>query len=640
MLLTQKNAQLEALYVDLQQGMRRRLANYEYAFGNLVDFLADNRSFKSSLDRGNSRFDFVPTNLHVNRIAVIGNSNQIMSYNDIVSVGAFTNASSGFKYGGLCKLASFLSLSSSSHHKQYPAPDFYPTSFAQASPIAAAVSQLRSHPVGKAMNILQEGTVMVAHLIDDLRNIHCRILAIEQSQSVAKRLMSQFSALFSMLNDQILVTITDGPAFKSLKSELDKLAKVLTRVNEKKKTISDENSSDDETTEAGVLVKFMIDNLRHIWLEVSRNMWHQVLQGLLHTPNALNVPLGLPPEVKSEASANAENMDCTSSRYLTGQPTISWFLNHFHYRYHVVMSQCLTTVTSALYLAVPRWSEKIWQQMITCGVPVSFECLLNANGDEQGMLEDWFWATDSLFGVDFVLVPANTTPKEDSEIMKPDFRIISLKRIELTIPYAIWKKVPENIKFCSKVELKLHPIMFTVSINDPFSYLSRSSIQSSINHRGLRNLKEYFSKYTQHFGAPAIVKVRPDTTKQDEVCDLITDIQHLISSGKSKRVKILKLAAAIARGFSALRFTSCKSAKDRTAMSVTLEHVRWLVDSEDMEQASFTSSLDALRSRGLRLDIVHKNVSTRKYAFNRLQLMNFPKLYRPPNGTYSNSVST
>lgn len=47
--------------------------------------------------------------------------------------------------------------------------------------------------------------------------------------------------------------------------------------------------------------------------------------------------------------------------------------------------------------------------------------------------------------------------------------------------------------------------------------------------------------------------------------------------------------------FSGLRFTNCKSAKDRTGMGVTLEQVQILSREYDLAEHEYQKALDAMR---------------------------------------------
>jgi len=96
--------------------------------------------------------------------------------------------------------------------------------------------------------------------------------------------------------------------------------------------------------------------------------------------------------------------------------------------------------------------------------------------------------------------------------------------------------------------------------------------------------------------------------------------QELLSK-KKKNVEIIHLSAQITRAlmgrfvglyncefwalyfisnllwfyYAGLRYSSCKSGKDRTSMSVTLEQVQILSQEYDLAEHEFSAALDAMR---------------------------------------------
>ena len=74
-------------------------------------------------------------------------------------------------------------------------------------------------------------------------------------------------------------------------------------------------------------------------------------------------------------------------------------------------------------------------------------------------------------------------------------------------------------------------------------------------------------------------------------------------------------------------------------MSVTLELAGML--SRDAEAAGVNTLdvLRVLRRRGTRRQNLVKNIGKPYYAFNQIQWMNLPKMYRPPAGCYGSGQS-
>lgn len=130
-----------------------------------------------------------------------------------------------------------------------------------------------------------------------------------------------------------------------------------------------------------------------------------------------------------------------------------------------------------------------------------------------------------------------------------------------------------------------------------------------------------------------------------------------MKSSKSKNIQKLYFAGQIVHLLNGIKMTCCKSAKDRTGMSITLEEVRFCFESFGIEKyveqrELFQVMLDTLRRyakynpslsnddiynprNGTRMENVYKNIGVKQYAFSYIQLLTFPSHYRPPSGTYS-----
>jgi hypothetical protein len=127
-----------------------------------------------------------------------------------------------------------------------------------------------------------------------------------------------------------------------------------------------------------------------------------------------------------------------------------------------------------------------------------------------------------------------------------------------------------------------------------------------------------------------------------------------------KSVHALILSSDVCRLAGGARCTCCKSGKDRTSMSVTLEHARLLAGAtEGCDVACGPESgalrlgvcvdgrvkrlkelCAVLRGDGVRRDNVLMNTGSTKFAFNPFQHSLLPQCYQPPPAACSNSVAS
>ncbi|KAK2170548.1 hypothetical protein LSH36_2g08062 [Paralvinella palmiformis] len=275
-------------------------------------------------------------------------------------------------------------------------------------------------------------------------------------------------------------------------------------------------------------------------------------------------------------------------------------------------SSNVTTATSA-FMAMIRSSvhdESFLRQLFQIGILMEFESLLSCHGDEVWMLEDMAVGINDLSTVSFKIMRSSSA--EDN---LPNLRGNRTGYVlEIPVPECLFELMPREIQKGHLIQVV--PVIFNIGINEQASLAGRfgdMSLQEAINAESYERLYPYFEKFNEL------------------VENKVPDESHTSSAFS---LDLLMRELQVCRKLNGLRFANCKSGKDRTSMSVTLEQVRILQQSHDLASHVFMQALNCMRSEGVRRENTLKNCGSTKYAFNAVQLMAFPKLYRPPNGTY------
>ncbi|XP_055912176.1 inositol polyphosphate-4-phosphatase type I A [Eupeodes corollae] len=306
------------------------------------------------------------------------------------------------------------------------------------------------------------------------------------------------------------------------------------------------------------------------------------------------------------------------------------------YRRDVCFSQSLTALISALMAKL--WGTEITQNYIKVltdlGPIAYFEGLLSLYGGETDMWGDMSVAIEDLLTVRFTLVRSNIQ-RDSSTVPLP--RVSGVRKalnVSLPVPESVYSILPTR----EMVTFKVTPVFFNIGINEKATLaeaLGCNRDQHRSNWDNFERLKQYHISYRK------LSLNSPDTPTKSEpflptqaATNFLYLMEEQLRSNVSKNMKILHLAEDICRSMSGLRFTSCKSAKDRTGMAVTLEQCRLLVQEFHLPAKSVPNVLSAMRSEGTRMDNVKKNIGKRKYAFNLPQVYSLPAMYRPPLGSY------
>uniref|UniRef100_A0A2M3Z0D9 phosphatidylinositol-3,4-bisphosphate 4-phosphatase n=1 Tax=Anopheles braziliensis TaxID=58242 RepID=A0A2M3Z0D9_9DIPT len=326
------------------------------------------------------------------------------------------------------------------------------------------------------------------------------------------------------------------------------------------------------------------------------------------------------------------------------------------YRRDVCFSQALTALVAGLMAKL--WGQNVTENFISLLVQLGplacFEGLLSLYGNETDMWGDMSVAVEDLATVTFALVRSNLH-RDTKAIPVP--RVTGSRqalRVLLPVPESVYCHLPTK----EVVTFRVTPVFFNIGINEKATVaetLGYTRDQHRSNWDNYDRLKRYHGQYRRvpfNFVNPACSASQDTPTKvaytaqqkellvpEATVVKFLDELEAELRAHSSKSYRVLHRAEDITRALQGLRFTSCKSAKDRTSMAVTLEQYRVLQQEFHLSASNAQNVLDTMRSEGTRSDNTMKNVGIRKYAFNLPQVLSLPSVYRPPAGAYGKAQS-